>query len=151
LLKLQEEYKLFLDQYQDSANPDQDSIAFNGNHVILSIIGFLIKNKRNLINLALSTNHDQWELEVQSDTLNGRIFSDYKNDDFETVLFSLFLDIITELTQVYQGVKQDEKTVSNFFKTDNKYYIKILPHFINRYIRNAVKKREVDSYLILFQ
>jgi hypothetical protein len=46
--------------------------------------------------------------------------------------------------------EKEEKTVSNFFKTDPKYRNVILKHFITRWYKNPMKVKEVEQYLQIF-
>jgi hypothetical protein len=82
--------------------------------------------------------------------MSGRIFTKKMPDDFDTYLFGLFSAIIYELSSLYEMREKEEKTVSNFFKTDPKYRNVILKHFITRWYKNPMKVKEVEQYLQIF-
>ena len=47
-------------------------------------------------------------------------------------------------------ILKEEKTVSNFFKTDKKYRHMILKRLVNRYVNNKMKANELEKYLSIF-
>jgi hypothetical protein len=153
LLKLNQFYTEFLEGKENSDKPyttaTQENIASNGRLVILAIIAFFVKYKRGLIDIKNIQNDDQWKNTVLNDNINGRIFSNNLNDDFQIILNSFFMAIILELESVYNEEKY--KTVSNFFKVDNFYYKDILHHFKNRFIDLELNKRELIKYLEIFE
>lgn len=153
LLKLNTYYSEFLEKkIQEEAFTDtnQENVASNGRLITLSIIGFLVKLKRNKINLRLIANDDQWEKELRQDNINGSLFVDTLPDDFEEILNSLFLEIIQELADVYSRGEENYKTVSNFFKVDKNYSKDILRHIKNKLIDIPSRKKSIDEYMKIF-
>lgn len=154
LLKLNNYYNEFLDKkIQEEAFTDtnQENVASNGRLITLSIIGFLIKLKRNKINLRLISQDNQWEKELRQDNLSGSLFSINIADNFEEVLYSLFLEIIQELADVYSRGEENYKTVSNFFKVDKNYSKDILRHIKNKLIDIPSRKKSLDEYMSIFE
>ena len=79
--------------------------------------------------------------------MHERIFADYNKDDFFIKLNGLFQLIIAELSNIYRIREKEEKNVSNFFKTDNKYQKIIIKHFIDTVFNNEYRMKEVNDYL----
>lgn len=150
-LKLMEFYREFVDRYDGFTDSDEESVATNGALIILAIIGFLVKNKRNKLNLTKIKDDEKWAAEVQDDNVSGKIFSDYSGSDFHDKLKSLFIDIINEIKDLYKNRENEEKTVSNFFKSDTKYVDIMLKHLVTRYIKTPSRKKEIDKYMEIFQ
>jgi len=130
---------------------EQESVATNGRFIILGIVGFMIKEKRNTINIRKVSNEEEWENEVTQDNLDSKIFSEFSEEDIEDRLKGFFNDIIVEVTDLYQSREAEEKTVSNFFKTDLKYRNVILKRFVDRwYQEGSARARDRDYYLEIF-
>jgi len=130
---------------------EQESVATNGRFIILGIAGFMIKVKRDLINIRKISNEEEWESEVTQDNLKDKIFSNFSEENVENRLKGFFNDIIVELTDLYQSREAEEKTVSNFFKTDFKYRTVILKRFVDRwYQEGSARTRDRDYYLEIF-
>ena len=151
ILKLNYYIKDYLDNKDDFVTSNQESVAINGHLMLMAIIGFMIKHKRNLIDMKKITNPDEWELEIQRDNLTGSVFSDYGRDDFYDKLNALVYDIICELSDCYDKRENEEKTISNFFKVDSKYYQIILKYFVSRYYNNIRKNNEINNYMEIFK
>ncbi len=119
---------------KDQLGDSQLNIARNGRLTILAIICFLIKYKRSLINLKLSTDSQDWVQDITKDNLNGSLFIKNLPDEFEIILESIFNDIIQELTILYDSRGSTETSVTNFFKTDKKYHSIILERIRSKFI-----------------
>jgi hypothetical protein len=153
LLKLHSFYIDYLNgkKPEDYATPEQESVTTNGTLVILAITGFMIKVKKGLINLKKISDEEEWEREITEDNLEGKIFKDLSEDVIEERLNGFFSEIIEDLEHLYKDREAEEKTVSNFFKTDLKYRNVILRRFINRYYtKGAYKEKFRDYYLDIF-
>ena len=155
LLKLNSFYSDFLNRSLSEelfTSGDQESVATNGRYIILGIVGFMIKEKRNFVDLRLISNEEEWEQNVSQDCLEGSFFStDFKIDEIEERLFGYFNDIIIELEDLYKSREKEEKTVSNFFKLDSKYLNVILKRFVDRWHRQGVARwRDRIHYLEIF-
>jgi len=150
ILKLNSYYLEFIDKKDDFNDLTQENIATNGRLTTLAIIGFLLKIKRNLINLKYIGVSEVWEKEIQKDNLTGGLFSKNIDDKFDENLHSLFIVIIQELHDLFQKNEKLYKTVSNFFKLDGYYFEDITKHIKNRLVDIPAKKREIDGYMKIF-
>jgi len=149
---------VLLSSYYDDFKKEKDlsdlqaNIAKNGKLAILSIIGILIKYKRNLIDFSKidfskpNTVHEQ----LSKDNLKGKIFSEDRADDFLLALNSLFIDIIGELATLYTGLKEQESSVTNFFKTDRKYYIHVVERIKTQFIIDEWKYKQIEEKMKIF-
>lgn len=155
LLKLKEYYNQYVEKQlkEDKfVDLEQESVARNGKFIVNALIGLFIKNKRDLIAFNGYSKNENWNLELQEDNLTGELFDkDYVEDDFQLKLNGLFQMIIMELSNLYKMREKEEKNVSNFFKTDNKYYSIIIKHFIDSIFNNDYRMREVTDYLSIFK
>jgi len=154
LLKLDNQYSLYCNEMskENIIDQDQESVILNGKLFVIAIIGFMIKMKRGIADLQLIKDNEIWELEVTKDNIAGSIFlSDYSGDDFYDILHGLFSYIVYQLYSVYNQVKSDERTVSNFFKTDTKYRNIILRHIIQMIYQNKIEFNKINNdYLKIF-
>lgn len=149
LLKLNSYYDEFLDNLS-LTDVTETSVAINGRFVILATIGFMLKVKRKKIDIKKISKEDEWSKEITADNLEGALFVKKLDDDFTTTLSGLFTDIIYEIKTLYDNREGEEKTVSNFFKTDYKYQHVILRHIVSRYYENPKKAKEREEYLKIF-
>lgn len=124
VLRLSNYYDEFLKKGTLGEKPLQ--IAKNGKLSILAIIGFLIKHKRQKIDMKLATNSTEWISDVTSDVLTGPLFDVERPDDYIEALNSLFNQIIMALQHLYWSRGDTETSVTNFFKTDKKFFTVIL-------------------------
>jgi len=153
VLKLNNYYDDFLERKikeETFTDTTQENVASNGRLITIAVIGFLIKNKRNTINLKSISNEEQWEKDIQNDNIKGALFSPISPDNFEEILHSLFIEIIQELADVYCRGEEHYKTVSNFFKIDRNYSKDILRHLKNKLIDIPSRKKVLDEYLKIF-
>lgn len=120
LLKLSEFYDIYLQQVQ--LNEIATNVAKNGKYAILAIIGFLLKHRRGQIDLSLDTSSKSWISDITVDNLSGEILDPNRPDDFIKPLFSVFTAIVMTLSSLYKSREESESSVTNFFKTDKKYY-----------------------------
>lgn len=124
LLKLANYYDDFVKQSNLSEKPS--NIAKNGKLCVLSIVGFMIKYNRKQIDINLDSNSTEWISDVTSDILTGPLFDIDRPDDYTGALNSLFNQIIMSLLNLYTARGDTETSVTNFFKTDRKYFAVIL-------------------------
>lgn len=132
---------------------DDESVATNGKMMIPSIVGFMIKEKRGLLDTKrINNGESEWTQEVTKDCLGeGPLFADHLPDNYRETLFDLFTETKTEVVSLYKTREQEEKTVSNFFKTDEKYFHVILPYIVSKYYRQKIKQQNLKrDYLVLF-
>lgn len=126
------------------------SVAVNGRFVVLATIAFMLKVKRKQVDIKKIVKESEWEKQIATDQLSGALFAKNLPDDFTTTLYGLFSDLIYEIKTLYENREDEEKTVSNFFKTDYKYQHVILKHIVARYYENPKKAQERDEYLKIF-
>lgn len=103
---------------------DLIAIAKNGKLTVLSILLYLYKKEKKLLN---NSNSDQ----LHKDNIIGLLITDYKNDDLEEKLYNLFDFIIKTLNRIYEMKKESLKltSYSNFFKSETIYDDIILKEF----------------------
>lgn len=157
LLKMANYYEKFIDDYakKKELNKDEINVAKNGKLCFLSLIGLLIKSKRNLVDLKQLVSMDVEERRsIISDKsmLQGTLISNYPNDDFELLFKQLLKRLINFITSSYVTAYNNGEvtSVSNYFKTDLKYYEIIIPYILNAYINNYVFSEECKKYMELF-
>jgi len=149
LLKLNQYYTDFLNR-KDFGDVAEESVGVNGRFIMLAIVGFMIKEKRGIIDAKRIASAEEWEREISKDEITGRLFVENLPDDFEAILDSLFYGIVAEIADFYKTREGEEKSVSNFFKSDQKYRDVILKRIVSRYYNTPMKKKELDRYLELF-
>ena len=149
LLKLNSYYDEFL-KALPFTNVNDISVALNGRFVVLATIGFMLKVKKKQIDIKKIVKESEWEKQISSDQLTGALFANKLPDDFMTTLHGLFSDLIYEIKTLYENREDEERTVSNFFKTDDKYQHVILKHIVARYYENVKKAKEREDYLTIF-
>lgn len=146
LLKLSVMY----DRYISNANLSDraSNVSKNGKLSILAIICFLIKFSRKQIDLKLNPNSTDWVLEVTMDNLYGPLFNPKRGDDYEKVLNSIFNDIIQMLASLYTSIESTETSVTNFFKTDNKYHSIILERVRNHFLLDEYEFKKFNEKFV---
>jgi len=132
LLKISVLYDEFVSNGNFSES--MSNVSKNGKYVILSVICFLIKSKRDLINIRLSTSSQDWTSDVTSDNLDGSLLKPDRPDEFKKILNSIFNQIIRALSTLYESRGVLETSVTNFFKTDKKYHSIILEMIKSEFI-----------------
>ncbi|MGP9595166.1 AIPR family protein [Psychrobacter sp. AOP29-E1-4] len=124
LLQLANYYDEFVKSSNLSEKPS--NIAKNGRLCVLAIIGFIIKYNHQQIDIKLESSSAEWVSDLTSDTLTGPLFDKNRPDDYRHALNSLFNQIIMALLNLYTSRGDTETSVTNFFKTDKKYFSVIL-------------------------
>ena len=150
LLKLKEYYINYVEKQlrEDKfVDLEQESVARNGKFIVIALIGLFYKYKNKLISFKGFSKEENWFEILEKDNMHERIFADYNKDDFFIKLNGLFQLIIAELSNIYRIREKEEKNVSNFFKTDNKYQKIIIKHFIDTVFNNEYRMKEVNDYL----
>ena len=150
LLKLKEYYIIYVEKQlrEDKfVDLEQESVARNGKFIVIALIGLFYKYKNKLISFKGFSKEENWFEILEKDNMHERIFADYNKDDFFIKLNGLFQLIIAELSNIYRIREKEEKNVSNFFKTDNKYQKIIIKHFIDTVFNNEYRMKEVNDYL----
>ena len=145
ILKLSDYYDEFVATSNLSEKPS--NIAKNGKLCVLAIIGFLIKYSRQKIDIKLDSGSSEWVTEITGDVLNGPLFDVDRPDDYLVVLNSLFNQIIMALLNLYNSRGDTETSVTNFFKTDKKYFTMILEFIKSSVILDEYEFRKVREKL----
>lgn len=147
------EYEKNDNKNQYGADTDENAILRYGKLFILAVVGFFLKVEKGLIDFSvLNTNDDgEWEKELQKNMITGDIFADYKEDDFEDILYSLFQEIISIIKDAHQSPDEINSTYTNFLKTNPKYRKYIIRRIIDNILKNKIKqKRFKEDYLKIF-
>jgi hypothetical protein len=154
VLKISAFYQQFVNrklQERDFSSTTQEVVATHGDFVILALAGFMAKKKRSLVDLRKVSSEQDWELELTNDNLNGALLADLPEEEREEKLSGFFNGMIEEIADLYDSREQEEKTVSNFFKSDSKYRNIILKKIIDHYLRRgAARARDAGYFLELF-
>lgn len=143
LLKLANYYDEFVKSSNLSEKPS--NIAKNGRLCVLAIMGFIIKYNRQQIDIKLESNSPEWVSDLTSDTLTHSLFDKDRPDDYKDALNSLFNQIIMALLNLYTSRGDTETSVTNFFKTDKKYFSVILEFIKSSIILDEYEFRKVKE------
>lgn len=145
MLKLSNYYDEFLKKNTLSEKSVQ--IAKNGKLSVLAVIGFLLKHKRQKIDMKLDSSTNEWISDVTSDVLTGPLFDVGRPDDYVEALNSLFTQVIMALQNVYLSRGDTETSVTNFFKTDKKFFTVILEAIKSNMILDTYEYSRVQEKL----
>ena len=114
------------------SNIAQD-ILKNGKQIIFAIMGVLYRIANSCITIGmLITDTDSIR---KTEFVYGTIIGDYHEDDLDTLLKKMVIHIVTILSDGYKSsLRSGESTsVSNYFKTDTKYWDNVLVNFATAY------------------
>lgn len=107
----------------------QLEILKNGRQVIFALMGIVYRLENGDVNEAgLKNNSD----ELKAIPFNyGRFISNYRKDDFDAKLEKMLVGMIRIVADSYQMAYRNKLTtsVSNYLKTDTKYYDEVVPKF----------------------
>ncbi|MEK9530819.1 MAG: hypothetical protein VWZ86_05070, partial [Flavobacteriaceae bacterium] len=120
-------------------------VSKNGKYAILSVICFLIKNKRKLVNIKIDTSTQDWISDITSDNLDGELLRPDRPDEFEKILNSIFNQTIRTLSTLYESRGDLETSVTNFFKTDKKYHSIILERIKTEFILDEYEYEKLSE------
>ncbi len=143
LLQLANYYDEFVKLSNLSEKPS--NIAKNGRLCVLAIIGFILKYNHQQIDIGLDSSSAEWVSDLTSDTLTGPLFDKDRPDDYKNALNSLFNQIIMALLNLYTSRGDTETSVTNFFKTDKKYFSVILEFIKSSIILDEYEFRKVKE------
>ena len=104
-------------------SPENIEILKNGKQTIFALLGMLYR----LVNKMITEEDINTSSKILSDGSTyefGKILSNYKKDDLDNKLEQVIYDLIAITTDVYKVAFKNGSTtsVSNFMKTDTKYY-----------------------------
>lgn len=122
LLKLSSYYDAYLKSEMDDRDDIEVDVAKNGKLCVLAIIGFFIKHERKLLPKFKS---NDWKTALTSDNISGSFLIE-SGDDFDSTLYSVFNELVRKIKQQYNAPEEKGTSVSNFLKTDTKYYSSVL-------------------------
>ena len=130
LIDLNDRYDSIEKKYKiGGLNELQTEVLKNGKQMIFALLGICYR----LINGDISKEDllDSPQSAYNIPFNYGKFTSNYKNDDFERKLEGTIKDIVIILTDIYNSAFNDKRTtsVSNFLKSDQRYYSEILPRF----------------------
>ena len=126
----------------------QTEVLKNGKQIIFALLGVCYR----LINSDISENDLLSSPESVSNIpfTYGKFISNYIEDDFERKLDKSIKDIVKILADIYKQAFNGKKTtsVSNFFKSDLRYYNEILPKFSESFDYNVGEdlKQNMDIF-----
>lgn len=109
----------------------QTEILKNGTQIIFALIGVVYM----LVNEDVSFDEMRQDSSIirSRDFVYGKYISNYAGDDIDEKIRKLVVDIVKIASEAYVVAFQTKQatSVSNFFKTDNKYQDAIIRHFID--------------------
>jgi len=129
-------------------NTMQIEILKNGKQIIFALLGVIYR----LANSDIDEKDFLKDLQIvkTTDFIYGAFISNYSKDDFYDKFKQTIIDIVTIVTDSYEGMyqKQLASSVSNYFKTDSKYIDCILKDFANtlRTIVGKDLKAQIDIF-----
>lgn len=127
----------------------EKDILKNGKQIIFAIMGVLYLLENN--DLTLGDLNDDILILKTVNFVYGAFISNYKNDDLEDKIKRLIINIVQLLQEYY--INEYEKgactSISNFFKTDLKYYNEIMKPFSKALQRSSIGKdimKDIDLF-----
>lgn len=127
---------------KETNDVDKIGIMKNGKLAILSIVCYLIKKQKGVV-------EDHTSEAVYSDNLSGLLFTDYPHDDLEKKISEVFDFIIRRLKSLYDQKKEIEKltSYSNYFKNE-RFYEMFLREFDEL---DSYDTEKLSSYMQVFE
>ena len=130
LIELDSRYSAIEKQYKISGlNPIQTEVLKNGKQTIFALMGvcYRIVNADILDNDIINNPKSVATIPF----VFGSMISNYQGDDLDTKLAKIIKDIVIIVTNAYHSAfkKGDTTSVSNYLKTDQKYYNDIVTEF----------------------
>jgi len=149
LIKLKSRYDEVEKSLKKSLNSSQLEVLRNGRQTIFAIMGMCYR----------LANGDITEKDIDDNAkaLNaipfvyGPILSSYKEDDIDEIFEHIVVAIVDVLSDVYKQAYDNKSTtsVSNFMKTDQKYYTEIVPQIIRSF--KYLAGRDLKENIRLFK
>ncbi len=129
----------------------QESAIKNGALTTMALLGFIIKEKRKLINLSNINKPEFFKEEINKDNIRGTLFSDYwheRPEESVDLLYHLFNYITHEILREYK--EAEHKSIPNFLKLDSCYRENILYSFVTRVYNDSFEKERLNNYTKIF-
>ena len=151
LIELDNRYSEIEKKYKiEGLTPIQTEVLKNGKQVMFSLMGVCYRlangdiTEADLINNAKSVASIPFEY--------GTILSNYHQDDLDKKLDSLVKVLVSIVADAYEAAYKNKQTtsVSNYMKTDQKYYADILKAFTNSY-RMYTVGNEIKACMDIFK
>lgn len=139
-----------LKQSKGRLTSDEIVILKNGKQIIIALIGILYRIKNDDLNVTKLLKEESM-LKNKNDFIYGGFIRNYKGDDIDEKLENLILNLVEILNEQYNYEFDNEKTtsVSNHFKTDNKYHNIVVENFIKKLDRSLIGKDILEASSIL--
>lgn len=134
LINLNDRYKeIELKFKSERLTPDQVTILKNGKQTIFALMGLCSMLVNQLITEKDILDNPRILTDVNFEF--GPILSDYRADDIEDKLEQIVYDIVDIVTETFSKAFEDGAvtSVSNFMKTDLRYYNEIALKFIKNF------------------
>ena len=131
LIKLNDDYAQIESKLKNNGKltDSEMNILKNGKQFIMAFLGICYKFTNNDVNIGDLIQNPRC---VEDANMNyGAFISNYKNDNYENLLEYIVKKIIEVITRGYTNAFNDNyvTSVSNFFKTNLRYYDNLLPLF----------------------
>ncbi len=134
---------------QNGLQTDELIVLKNGKQIIFALMGVLYSLVNGIINQDELLKDPSVIKDIQFDYLP--FISNYRNDDLDDKLYKIVLLINQCVSDAYKDCDKHEVTsVSNYFKTDKKYYDDILPKFMKSYSRLEIGK-DIAKHMVIFK
>jgi hypothetical protein len=149
LIRLNERYLLLEKKSKTSGlDPAQLEILKNGNQAIIAVLGMCYRLANNDVSESaiLESPKSLGTLRFEY----GPILSNYKEDDIEEKFEQIVRRIIEVLADAYMRAMNQKTTtsVSNFLKTDQKYYSDIAVYVVNSFQYGAGKDLKNNIFIL---
>lgn len=146
LVKIANKYEEFKNLYANDIE-DIDLIAAckNGKLTTLAIIFYLYKKMNGLVDNCFDDKINE------DNIINTKLTLEYKKDDYDDKINSLFKFIIKKLSDIYEKKKEGLKltSYSNFFKTD-KIYQEVILYEIDRILDDDWDREKLEKLMEIF-
>ena len=146
LVRIADKYDDFKSKFTEEID-DVNTIAAckNGKLETMAVIFYFYKVFNNIIENSSDKNLNEDNIANTKLTLN------YRGDDYDKILNSLFKFIINRFTDIYDKKKESFKftSYSNFFKTDSIYKDVILKDF-DRALNDEWDRNKLEEYMKIF-
>ena len=147
LAKLYDEFEKFRGQYESTVDDiDKISVSKAGRFTVFAMIFYLIKRFRKII----SSRRDP---ALTEDNISGDIFDyDYKEDDFEKKINTIFKILIKLINNIYQNKKLELKLTSHasFLKNDS-YYVEYILKELEEYLDDEDDFEKIKNNMVIFK
>ncbi|MHB8127807.1 MAG: AIPR family protein [Mobilitalea sp.] len=151
LIDLNERYSIIVEKFMNSNSLfiDQLDILKNGKQIIFAILGILYSFENSDISPNEIMQKPAILKKLSSNFKYSKIIGYYQGNDLETLLEELIKFICIILADTYKQAPEDVTSVSNFFKSESRYYEDIIPKFMTHFL-NFQSGKEVQMRMKIF-